>query len=345
MKWQVHIPRLQKKWILFAGVVLLIGGGFLYQRTRPKPQTQSVIEVQKSSIRSTLEVSGKVDAQRKAILKFLGGGKLVSLPQGEGMSVRKGAVIAAIDARDLQKSLKKTLNDYSTERADFEQNKEDRAKLVQTNAVLRLLQQDQWSLENSVTDVEIRTIALQNASLVAPFDGVITALPVKSTGVHVTATDGFELIDPGSLIFEGEVDEVDVGFVRSDLPVEIRLDAYPTDVLTGYIESVGLKARTSASSGGTVFPVTVHIQSTDVLKYRLGLNGTMTIITGQKDDVLTVPIEATIKRDDKVYVQVVQNKNGKEVTIEKEIQIGMQSDDAIEVTSGLSQGDRIAVPN
>ena len=71
------------------------------------------------------------------------------------------------------------------------------------------------------------------------------------------------------------------------------------------------------------------------------MNGDASVILNQKSDALTVPIIATIVRDNATYVEV-QIADG---TIEeREIETGLESEDLIEVLSGLSEDDLVLLP-
>jgi HlyD family secretion protein len=335
---------LQRKW-WFGALLLLIVGGFFVIRARAQPVSASTFEpVERGTIEETIEVPGKVDAERKASLRFLAGGKVVSLPVQEGQNVKKNDRIASIDARDLQKNLSKSLNDYLTNRWTFDQGKDDRKDSALTDALRRVADKTQFSLNNAITDVELKDIALKNATLTSPIDGVVTSLPVKVPGVQVLSTDVFEIVDPSALEFVAEVDEVDIGKVMVGTPVRMVLDAYPDQKLDGTVDRIGLKAQSSSkSSGSTVFPVHIKIQFPDITHFRLGMNGTLTIILQKKDGVLTVPIESTLSHDGKTFVKVRDPKNPTK-EIEKEVQLGIEGDTEVEVLSGLSQGDSVAIP-
>ncbi len=338
-----YFSKVKRYWLIF--LILLVVGGFLYFRSRATAQKPlTFVAVTRETIESTIEVPGKVDADQKASLKFLAGGKLTYLPVKEGQYVKKYQTIASVDARDLQKNLSKSLNLYMTERLDFEQTKDDRKDLDPNLELRRLAQKSQLALDNSVIDVELRDIAIRNSSLYAPIEGVVTSLPVKVAGVQVMATDIFEIVDPKTLLFDAEVDEIDIGKIKVGTPVRITLDAYPDEEVEGIIDFIGLKADVSSrSSGGTVFPVRVSFSEADAALYRLGMNGTMTIILDRKENVLSIPLEATMEKDGKTYVEVQDPQNPKK-SVEKEITTGIESESTIEVLSGLSEGDQVVIP-
>lgn len=295
--------------------------------------TNPIIE----SIEETVEISGNVTARNQAKLKFLAGGKLTYLGVKEGDQVKKYQRIASIDARDLQKNLKSSLNSYLIERADLEEGRYDNKDVPMTDSVIRSLSQLQWTMDNAVLNVELNDLAIRNSSLYSPFAGVVTFVPTNTAGMQVTATDAFEIVDPETIEFAGEVDEIDIGRIKEGQPVHVVLDAYLDETTDSVVEQVSLKATSSTkSSGGTVFLVRARLPA-DYLHFRLGMNGTMKIVTNKASNVLTIPLASVIERDGKRLVSV---KDGKK-TVEKEIQTGIESDERIEVVSGISESDQI----
>lgn len=339
----MSFPGSKMRWLIVVMVLIFGGFGVWFVRSRSQAKTYTYATVTRENLEQTIEVPGKVDSNTKAQLKFLGGGKLTAIGVQEGMYVAKGAMVARIDARDLQKSLQSSLLDYSSTRVDFDQGIDDRADADPTTALRRTAQKLQYSLDKSVVAVELKDIALKNATLYAPIAGIATAVPVDTVGVQVLATDTFEIIDPNALYFEAEVDEADVGSVVEGSAVRIALDSYPNEPIDGKISTIGLKARSSSkSSGGTIFPIKVFLPNVSIKKFRLGMNGTMTIILAKKEAVLTVPLEATTQTDGKITVNVKSPKIPAGET--KEIQTGIEGISRVEVVAGLDEGDEVVLP-
>lgn len=335
---------IKRRWYIVLCLFLLVGGGIYWRSRSTKPEETVYVGVKQSAIESTLEISGKVDAEKKAVLKFLAGGKLVDMPVSEGQTVKKYQRIASIDAIELQKNLELSLNDYLGTRADFDQGIDDRKDQALTDTLRRIASKQQYTLNKSVLSVELRDIALRNATLLSPIEGVVTRLPVKVVGVQVIATDGFEIVDPNSLFFSGEVDEADIGKVLMGATVRIRLDAYPDETLVGEVYRIGLVAQNSSrSSGSTVYPVMVRFQNPDIFKQRIGMNGTAKILLQEKAQAFVVPIESTIQRDGKNFIRV-RSSGSSEAPVEREVILGIEGESDVEVVSGVVAGDEVVVP-
>lgn len=335
---------IKRRWLLLLILVVLLAGGgfFAYQRTQSNQETLTYVQPEYRDLTKTLEVSGIVDANEKANMRFAVGGKIVYIGAKEGDTVKKGATIATIDQRQLQKQLQQDLNNFTQQRLTRDETLDGLNGAPPLSDDEFTLNMSQLDLNNAALAVEIRDIAIRESRLTAPFAGVLVASPVTVPGVNVAANEAFELINPTTLVFKVAVDETDIGLVKVGDEATITLDAYPDDPIEGVsVSAIGYKSQQTSSS--TVYIVTIPMPaSSDILnRYRLGMSGDATIVIEQKSNVLSIPIDATRQRDDKVYVDVKDGENGK---VEREIQIGLETDDYVEVVSGLSVNDEVVLP-
>ena len=333
---------IRSRWkLVLVLLVIAVGIGYWqYQRvqaakphlTFQKPQTQDLTK--------TLQVSGQIDAKQKATLRFAAGGKVVYLGAQSGDWVKKWQTIATIDRRTLQKQLQQDLNSYMRERWDWEETLDNSKDRTLPKTELREKDKEQWNLDDTVLDVEIRDIAIQNTVLSAPFDGILTESPTTVTGVTLNATDAFEIVDPMSLVFRAGVDEADIGLVKIGQPAEIELDAFPDEKIHTSVNSIEFKS--SQSTSGTVFIVEFRIDQPDALqKLRLGMNGDVSIVIDTRQRVMTLPLDATRERDGKTLVDV---RTGESTYEEREIEVDLETEDTIEVIKGVSPNDEVLIP-
>jgi HlyD family secretion protein len=333
---------LKSHWILtLLALILLSGGAFWqYRRTQAAKPSHTFVKPERGDLTKTLQVSGVIDAKEKALLRFAAGGKVVYLGAKTGEWVKKGQTIAAIDRKELEKRLQKDLNAYMTERWDWENLQDDTDYHVETLKKRRAIDQDQWDLNDTVLDVEIRDIAIRNTVISAPFAGVLVSSPTEVTGVQMLASEGFEVVNPATLVFKGRVDEADIGLVKQGQTAEVVLDAHPDEPFHTNVASIDFKSSTTTT--GTVFLVEVPIATSDGLGFvRLGMNGDVTITVDTRHDVLHIPLDATRERDGKTYVDV---RTGLDTVAEKEIEVDLTTDDRVEVISGLKLDDEIVLP-
>lgn len=346
------------KLILLALMIAVVAIFFVCQEHSQQPD-QNFEHPQYRDIAQTLDISGQVDAKRRARLRFLAGGKITYLGAQEGDWVKQWQTIANIDQRDLQKRLEKSLNLYMQQRWDWEDLQDNIKDEILDTSEQRYVDKQQWNLSNTVLDVEIQDIAVSQASMSAPFAGILVYQPVNSTHTQVTANDFFEVVDPRSLIFRAEINEEDIALVSVNQSAKIALDAYPNETLFTQVSYIAYVS--TQTTGGNIFyvefPLVVEGEGVDAIgntdsynqeigknllnKYRLGLNGEVLIELESKSNVLTIPLIATKFRDDDVFVDV---RNDSGLVEERKVEIGLESDEYAEIISGLSESDLVLIP-
>ena len=342
-----------KKILILLGILGIIV--LVFFQTKPQEPELIFENPQYRDITKTLEVSGAVDAKRKARLRFLAGGKIVYLGANEGDWVKKWQTLATIDQRDLEKRLEKSLNFYSQQRWDWEDLQDNIKDQSLNTADQRYVDKQQWNLDNTVLDVEIQDIAISQAVMSAPFAGILVHQPINATHIPITANEYFEIVDPQSLIFKAEVNEEDIALIRNSQPAEIILDAYLTEKIDSQINYISYIS--TQSTGGSIFiiefPLVITNENSSINadpesqiallnKYRLGMNGDALIELESKSNVLTIPMIATKAQDDKVFVSI---KNSLDEVEEREVVLGLETEEYVEILSGLTADDLILIPS
>jgi HlyD family secretion protein len=172
----------------------------------------------------------------------------------------------------------------------------------------------------AAADAAQRRIAVQKANLVhsadvlskteyrAPFDGVVTNLPVREGETVVMGIQNapgstlMTLADISVITAEVKVDETDIVNVHLGQPAEVSIDAIPKKKFKGTVTEIGNNAllrstgvSTSQSTGGTQeakdFKVVVTLNEIPE-NLRPGLSATAKITTASKPQVLSIPIQA-----------------------------------------------------
>lgn len=335
---------LQKIWqnkkilVLIVAMLGLAGWYFLGRQSAP---TYTEYRIETKDLAETIELSGKVSAQSYATLRFPTGGLVTYLGPKEGDTVKKWQTLASLDTRQTQKILEQKLNLYAIQRGSFDQTKDDYRKNIDDGDVdqelRRLLEKNQYQLDNVVKDVEYQDLSLRLSRLTSPLAGILVAAPLNVANVNVTAADTWTVVDPQSLEFIADLDESDLKRVSVGQKVSLKIDAYPDLVLASTIGSISFAPKETTS--GTTYEVKIAIPSTDVAKLRLGLNGSAEIILNEKAGVPAIPAQAVTYKGGKVEVLV---KNGTKYE-PKFIELGIETDNSLEVIGGLSVGDLVYV--
>lgn len=341
---------MKKKYLVFISLALLFGGGlFLAWRVVSQSREKEIKTVTpiRKTLRKTLSVNGVIDAQEKARLFFATGGKVTYLGAKQGDFVRRGQTLASIDHRSLDKNLAQDLNNYANQRLYWDQFQDDIAEEaggpeapIPELRTRRLSQQEQNKLNNSVLTVEIRAIAIQEANLRSPIEGVLVQAPTNLIGVPLTAANYFEIINPASFFLKSVIDETEVGQLKEGMLANIELDAFPGQALTGKIRSIDL-AGTTSPSGTVFFAELALLEPSPELTLRLNMNATAEIQLAEVEEALVIPIEATHTREEKTWVEVLLPSGRVE---ERSITTGLETEEEIEVTAGVSETDRLVLP-
>ncbi len=328
--------------VIVIAVVLLVGFG-VYRYFSTSRATYTQYSVSKADLQETFELSGKVDAGSSATLRFSAGGLITYLGAKEGDTIKKWQTLASIDTRQLQKTLEQKLNLYSVQRGTFDQTIDDNDNSIPDGdlgrTLKRLLEKNQYQLDNTVKDVEYLDLSVKLSRLTSPVSGILIHSPVDVSNVQVTPTDTWVVVDPDTLYFSADLDETDLKRVSVGQKVIITLDAYPDKQIESSIQSISYSPK--ETTAGTTYEVTLNIPRSQLSDLRLGLNGTAAIILTEKSGVLTLPSSALSGSGSNTVVLV---KSGNKYS-EKVIETGIENGGVVEILSGLGESDHVYTKN
>ncbi len=145
----------------------------------------------------------------------------------------------------------------------------------------------------------------------------------------------FTLATADTMILSVNVDELDINSVSKEQQAEIVLDAIEDEVFTGTVKKVGNSA--SSSSGG-VAKYTVEISIPRDERMKEGMNASATITVEERENVVTIPVNALQERGSRVFVYTETDGEGT-LLGEKEVTTGLSDGSNVEITEGLSEGD------
>ena len=189
---------------------------------------------------------------------------------------------------------------------------------------------EQWAARN-----------LAEATLLAPFDGVITAVNARpgetAAGVVV------EMIDPASLELLLHVDEVDIAQVSPGQAAVVTLETWPDAALPA--EVLAIVPQPVTGSELVVYEVRLGLGETE-LALRAGMTADATLTTGELAGALLLPSEAIeVDRASGVYSvrRVTAGADGAETAEVVEVTVGRRSGGFTQITGGLEAGDVVLI--
>jgi multidrug efflux pump subunit AcrA (membrane-fusion protein) len=205
------------------------------------------------------------------------------------------------------------------------------------------------SAKSSVSSAWLDYQSTESSTVTSTAPGVVSNL-IKSISDNVevkrTSPSGDNIVDPVLILSNKEtlyiytdITELKVSKVLPGQEVLINLDAFPTTSFNGVVMHVDDIGR--PVEGVTSYKVMISFDSDQDLKeVRSGMSATVTIKTQEKDNVLTIPNNAILVKDNKYFVKAIQDDK----EIEKEVQIGIKGNLRTEVLSGISENDKIVIP-
>jgi HlyD family secretion protein len=232
-----------------------------------------------------------------------------------------------------------TQADVAAAQANVDQANANLAKLT-APATATDLQVQQAAVAQAEQALEQAKLKLENATLKAPFAGIVTTVPIVPGSSGSTSAAAVTLIDRRTLHVDMSLSENDVAQVQNGQPVTLTIDALRDWKAQGTVSYIAPAATTTNSV--VTYLVRVSFPDTDT-RVKVGMTANISIVTATKDNVLLVPNTALLPNGAGHAVQV-PNANGgtREVVVETGLTDGTQT----EIVGGLQAGDPvIAVPS
>ncbi len=205
------------------------------------------------------------------------------------------------------------------------------------------LEQSQLSLEQARFKLATAQRNLEETVLVAPMDGVVTALNVQAGEWTTGNQAAVVLSDLATLVVDIGLDESDVAHISLGQAALVTLDAFDDVELTGAVTAIAPKANPQA--GVVLYPVTITLDPT-ATPIRAGMTADVEIVTGNAENVLIAPLKAIRSANGQNFVQRKLRAGETEPTgfIVTPVELGIVSDTYAEIRNGLEEGDAVSIP-
>lgn len=175
---------------------------------------------------------------------------------------------------------------------------------------------------------------LADATLVAPFDGVVSRREVERGEVVAPGTVLVSLVDLGELKLPVQVGGREVLALEPGLPADVRVDGLPDRTFRGRVHRIDPVADPRSN----LFGVEVRVPNPEGL-LRAGLPATVEIPVARAPDTLAVPEAALLQQQGQAGVFVVEDGRARFQPVE----LGLNGGDWWEVRSGLEEGDPVVI--
>jgi RND family efflux transporter MFP subunit len=186
--------------------------------------------------------------------------------------------------------------------------------------------------------LEIARNEYTDSQIFSPIDGLVTFIHGKvgeNVSISEMALKSFLTIQADNLIVEANVPETDVSKINSGDKVTMTIDAFDfSEKFEGSV--VYIDPAETVIQGVVYYQIKTAFNLKDE-RLKSGMTTNLDIVTAQKSNVLIIPSGAVKYEDSIRYVDVLNNGKPKKTIIKT----GLESDQFVEVTEGLKEGDKI----
>ena len=358
------------KILKYIGIALLISGFLFAMAYFIKTNDKSVIEYETqtamiTNIEKKTVVTGKVIPEEEVEIKPQIQGIIEGLFVKEGDLVETGDLLAKIkvvpneqnlnSARGRLQNSKIVLNNSKIE---FDRNKNLFNKGIISKQQFQNIElqynQAKQNVNNAASDLEIIRsgsaggAASANTNIRATVPGTILEIPVEE-GFQVIASNSFNagttiatIADMNKMIFEGKVDEAEVGKLRVGMYLDVNLGAIEDQSLEAKLNFIAPKGN--EEQGAVQFIIEADLFLNDSIFIRAGYSANASLVLEKKDNVMAIS-ESLLQFDrdtEEPYVEIVV---GEQKFERRDVEIGLSDGVNVELISGISMEDKIKVWN
>lgn len=339
--------------IVLAGIFV-----FLYLKSRPEEIRYEKVRPEIRTIEKTAVVTGKIVPRDEINIKPQISGIITELYKEAGETVRAGEVIAKVKVipemsslsaaqsrvRLAEINLKQAETDMEREQALYDRqlvSREEYDKVKQTRDQAR----EEYNAAVDALEVVRDGVSKSNASssstlIRSTISGLVLDVPVK-VGNSVIQSNTFNdgttiavVADMNDLIFDGKIDETEVGRIEEGMGMEITVGALQDLTFDAVLEYIAPKA--TENNGTNEFQIKAAVKVPSGTRMRSGYSANARIVLQHSDSVLTVP-ESTLEfSGDSVFVYVAGSDS---TYMRRPVVTGLSDGISIEIKEGVSEND------
>ena len=289
-----------------------------------------VVEILPGPISAFIETNGTLEAEREVDIVARTGGPLVALNTEEGVQVRAGEVLAQID--ELEARAQVEISRVALQDAETAY---ERAKASLENAIVSQEVYDQAfsAFESAKAQLAGNEIQLGYTRITAPFDGLIIQRAVKFGETVTAGQQLFRISDFDPLLCVIGVPERDLARLSIGQPAILQVEAFPDEEFRGRV--LRISPVVDAATGTIRVTLEVNRQG----RLSPGMFAGVRLVTDVREEALIMPKRALSLESLADSVFVVEDG----AAYRRNVTLGYEEDDRVEVTSGLDRGDRVIV--
>ena len=358
------------KILKYIGISVLIAGSLFAAAFFVKTNNKSAITFEtekmfKTSIEKKTVVTGKVIPEDEVEITPQIQCIIDGIYVEEGDQVNNGDLLAKIKVVPNEQNLNSAEGRLANSRIILKNAKieYERNKSLFKNWIISKQQFDNVELNynqakldvsNSKSDLQIIRLgskggsASANTNIRATVAGTVLEIPVEK-GAQVIASNSFNagttvatIADLNKMIFEGKVDEAEVGKLVIGMPLEVNLGAVEDKSLKAKLKFIAPKGN--EEQGAVQFKIEADLFLNDSIFVRAGYSANASLVIERKESVMAIS-ESLLQFDSKTEDPYVEIEVGDQKFERKDIEIGISDGVNVEIITGISEDDKIKVWN
>ena len=335
---------------------------YLFQRSKPKEIQYQEVMPEKGDISKSTVVTGKIQPRDEVNVKPQINGIVAELYKKAGETVQQNEVIAKLKVipdmsqlssaqsrlRLAEVNLKQAQTNYQREKALYDKELVSAEEFEKVSQALQQAQEErdiaQETLEIVRDGVSTSNKSGSTTLVRSTISGLILDIPVK-VGNSVTMSNTFNdgttiatVANMDDLIFDGNIDETEVGRLHIGLPVRISVGALQDVHFDAALEYISPKA--TESNGTNLFEIKASVKVPSDVTIRSGYSANAEIVLDEAHDVLTLAESAIQWEGDSTFVYVKAGEGWDK----RPVQTGLSDGVNIEIRSGLSEEETVRGP-
>ena len=311
----------------------------------PPPRPALVTIVGKSAANNAMVLVGEVKSRFESNQGFRIKGKIIERKVDVGSFVKKGQVIARLDASDTNLSAAAASADVRAAEANqaLARSEVERQRLLVDKKFISQSSLDKYEAQLKTADARVNQAKAQAAvsgnqsrytALVADRDGVVTQIRAEPGQVVDAGETIAQVVDTKQIEVLVAVPESRMAGLKVGDNVTIKLWADREKTYAGKVREIAPEA----SSTTRAFDVRVSIADADEA-VKLGMTAGVRLAQDEADEII-IPSSALTQVSGKSSVWII-DKNG--IASPREVKAGQYTENGVMITSGLNVGEMVAI--
>jgi RND family efflux transporter MFP subunit len=306
-----------------------------------------VTAIESRALAVSLPLSGSLMPVAQATVRSKVSGEVHESGVREGTTVHAGDVLVRLDQADLKARLQQQQAqlDEAQAKLHLAQKNEYNSHMLLTQKYISQTSYDSTSnavdlakalVKSASAMVEIARIALNDAVIRAPIDGIVAKRHVQAGDKVAPDMPVYTIVNLNELTLEAQVPATEIPRVKPGQEVRFKVDGFTGRQFSGKVARI----NPTTELGSRAMLVYISVPNADVA-LRGGMFAKGNIVTERSDATPVVPLVALREESGKQFVyQIV---NGKVVA--KPVTLGMRNEDEgyVQVTEGLDKGDSVII--